>query len=438
MPCRLYLLDAVRTIIRADSDPARQTLFARVARARPSVGLLVWVHAWLSSTRLAAWLVSVYGLAAYVRVAIDGPTAPRVVGVAGHDNARRQVARLLAWIGSGDSAWMGTGRPDVGATLRLLCRPRDLARVVRLVRRVDARWGFLVSCRAAATLAWYARATERFAADRPGAVLVSSSANPEEAGALAAARALGIPQIYVSHAYPTPFSPPLDFTLSMLEGEAAADAYRERGPVRGRVLLIGVEGDSAEMDAGRIDRHNPTIGLFPPKAFSWEALAGIIEDCRQHHRASKVLIRWHPSMLEPPRLSQRFSRLDGIVETDRAAPLEAVARQCDWVVAGENSNVHLPVLKLGIPTVAVKDLGLYGGTRADLYGFVAHRIVLPPVGRLRDLDSHAVHAFFSDGWAARFARYDASYLRGDDDLIARVRQAVEDAVAHRQGERPPA
>ena len=42
-----------------------------------------------------------------------------------------------------------------------------------------------------------------------------------------------------------------------------------------------------------------------------------------------------------------------------SAALPDVARRCDWVIADENSNVHLPVLKLGIPTVVVKGLGLY-------------------------------------------------------------------------------
>ena len=43
---------------------------------------------------------------------------------------------------------------------------------------------------------------------------------------------------------------------------------------------------------------------------------------------------------------------------DHDVSLADVARTCDWVIADENSNVHLEVLKLGIPTLAIRRLGL--------------------------------------------------------------------------------
>ena len=95
-------------------------------------------------------------------------------------------------------------------------------------------------------------------------------------------------------------------------------------------------------------------------------------------------------MLERPRLVQSLGDLSGIVESSRAATLTDVARQCDWVIADENSNVHLPVLKLGIPTVAVRNLGLYPESRSDLYGFVADGIVFPPVSSIRDVQADAL------------------------------------------------
>src|SRR4029079_16866398 len=109
---------------------------------------------------------------------------------------------------------------------------------------------------------------------------------------------------------------------------------------------------------------------FPPKVFSWDTLAAIVADCRTHFNARQIVIRWHPSMLEPPRLSQVVPDLTGIVESRRETSLPEVARQCDWVVAAENSNVHLPVMKLGIPTVVVQGLGLYPDDSGDLSRFV--------------------------------------------------------------------
>jgi hypothetical protein len=150
---------------------------------------------------------------------------------------------------------------------------------------------------------------------------VSSDSHPEELGFASAARVLQIPRVFVSHAYPTPLSPPLDFSLSILEGEAAVRARMRKGPIKGAVLLAGMEGDSAPMDAHRFERPTPVIGLFPPKAFSWATLSGIIDDCRRHFRARQIVIRWHPSMLEPARLAHQLGDLSGIVESPGTAAL---------------------------------------------------------------------------------------------------------------------
>jgi hypothetical protein len=84
----------------------------------------------------------------------------------------------------------------------------------------------------------------------------------------------------------------------------------------------------------------------------------------------------------------------------------------------------LPVLKLGIPTIAMKGLGLYPESRADLYGFAAGGVVYPPVRSVRDVQAEALVAFFSEGWPARFRQYDASYLRPCDAIGSEVRGAI--------------
>jgi len=419
-----HCLRVLRTIIRADSDPARQTLFARVIQSRPAAGFVYRLHRRLAGTVAAPILPSCYGLAAFLRIGPPSNPRARVLAVASHENAQQQVGRVMSWVGPDQCGWITT---RVSAAIASPGHVRHVwrhaPRVLRVIRRIDARHGFLVSCRTAAALAWYARTIAILRSHGPGVVLVSSDANPEEAGVLGAARALGLPRVFVSHAYPTPFSPPLDFTLSILEGDAAVDAHRAKGPIGGRILLVGIEGDSAALDPERFERTEPVIGVFPPKAFSWPTFVAIIEDCRRHFRARQILVRWHPSMLEPPRLHQVLSDLSGIVESDRTATLPEVAQRCDWVVAGENSNVHLPVQKLGVPTVVVKGLGLYANDRSDLYGFVANGIVFPPLAALRDLRTDALRTFFAD-WPQRFARYDSSYLRPRHDVGAEVRDAV--------------
>jgi hypothetical protein len=243
-----------------------------------------------------------------------------------------------------------------------------------------------------------------------------------------AARTLGIPQVFVAHAYPTPLSPALDFTLSILEGEAAVEARQRKGPIKGAVLLAGVDGDSGPMDASRFLHPNPVIGIFPPKALSWATMAALVEDCRRHFNAREIVIRWHPSMLEPPQVTRLFADARNIVVTPRDGTVQQAARRCDWVVGDENSNVHLPVLKMGIPTVAVRRLGVYSDSRSDQYGFVAGRVVFPPVDAILDVDPQAFVAFFDSCWATRFARHDATYLRTQESVGAEVKAAIHTLI----------
>lgn len=392
------------------------------------------LHSFVAGTWKSALLVAGYGLAALLSIAPARNRHARVLAVARHANARRQVARVTGWIGADECGSVRTGlktlvRLSGIGGLAILFAPRAVTRSFRFVRACDRRLEFLQSCRAVEAVAWYARSMNMLATRRPGAVLVSGDSNPEEVGFIAAARVLGIPQVFVAHAYPTPFSPPLDFTLSILEGEQAVNARRLKGPITGDVLLAGMEGESARLDPRRLERSNPVIGIFPPKAFSWKALAAIVDDCRGHFHASRIVIRWHPSMLESPRLAHRLTDRSGISEYPGSAPFHEVARQCDWVIAAENSNVHLPLLKLGIPTVAVKGLGLYPRSRSDLYGFIEHGIVFPPVDSIRDVRADQVAAFFGDCWVTRFKEYDASYLLPAGAIEHDVRRAIRHVLS---------
>ena len=423
------LLRVVRTVIRVDSDPGRQALFANVVRSRRPLRFVYGLHARIRGTWGAALLLSLYGMGAFLSLAPARNRGARVLAFARHANARRQVARVVSWIGAGECDWIRTGGPATlhpVATGLLSVRPTRgrVRRMLRLIRSQDAKHGFLVSCRLAGAIGWYSRSRALFAFRRPGAIIVSSDSQPEEIAFVAAARAAGIPQVFVAHAYPTPLSPALDFTLSILEGEAAVRARERKGPPRGDVLLAGVEGESSPLDPRRLQRARPVIGIFAPKAISWTTLATIVEDCRRHFFARRIVIRWHPSMLQPTRLDQVLADLSDVVESPKTAALADVARQCDWVIADHNSNVHLPVLKLGIPTIAVTGLGVYPPAHVDQYGFIGDGIVYPAVASIRDVQPAAVAAFFGNGWASRFAAYDAAYLRDDDRIGREVRRAV--------------
>ena len=69
------LLRVLRMVIRADSDPARQALFANLMQARPLVRLVFGLHERIEGTIASAWLIAGYGLAlllAWLRFKVDG------------------------------------------------------------------------------------------------------------------------------------------------------------------------------------------------------------------------------------------------------------------------------------------------------------------------------------------------------------------------------
>jgi hypothetical protein len=271
---------------------------------------------------------------------------------------------------------------------------------------------------------------------KPEGVLVSSDSNPEELGLTAAATSAQIATIFVSHAYTTSVSPPLNFSLSVLEGEAALAAHARKGPVKGSVHLSGVPGPSYPMDASRLQRSGPVIGIFAPKVVGWSGLREIIEGCRRRFRPLRIMIRWHPSMLGKPMLGTVLDDVSDIVETPPQAKLFDVATQCDWVIADPGSNVNMDVLKLGIPTIAVGQLGTLDQEQVDLYGFVSDGIIYPPVATITDLSVDDAVAFYSDDWAQRFLRYDASYLRAEEDFSRGLASAIRAVLAGRPSHRP--
>jgi hypothetical protein len=398
------------------------------------VRLAFRVHERIAGSWASVLLLSCYGFGAYLRIARPRDRRARVLMVATHVNAREHVTRVARWIGPSHCAWVRTGfsallTRSLFTGIALLVSRRRVVEALRIIGWIDRRYGFLVSCRAAGAIAWYSRSKAILAGAKPAAILVSSDSHPEEMGFACAARTLGIPQIFVAHAYPTAITPPLNFSLSILEGEAAVEERRRKGPITGAVVLAGVDGDSQPMDASRLRRPNPVIGIFPPKAISWATLAEVVEDCRQHYQARQIVIRWHPNMLEPPRVARLFGDVRSIVETPRSGTVQDAARLCDWVVGDENSNVHLPVMKMGIPTIAVRGLGVYSASRSDQYGFIANGIVYPPLSALRDVDPEAVTAFFANCWSTRFARYDAAYDRSaaavGSDVQAAIRALIE-------------
>ena len=430
----VQLLRVVRLVIRVDSDPARRALFAKLVQTHRPVRLA------FNSTNASP-------------ARGRRPCSSRVTG-SRRSSASRGLApgaRACSWwrrMPTRDNRWHESpggsapriapgserdrGAPDaigVSGTALLLSR-RRVVEALRIIRWLDRRYGFLVSCRAAGAIAWYARSRAILAAARPAAILVSSDSNPEEVGFVArGARA----RRFRRCSSPTPIRRRCrrrsTSACRFSKAKAAVDARRRKGPIKGAVLLAGVEGDSAPLDAPRFARPDPVIGIFTPKALSWPTLAAIVDDCRDHFHARQIVIRWHPSMLEPPRLGQL---LDDRSRHRRVAAAAAAAGRGAAVRLGDRrrEQQRAPAgAEAGHPDGRrARASGVYPASRSDQYGFVGQRRRVSAGGiDPRSRTPRPLSRSSPTGWPTRFEQYDASYLRPPDAIGGEVRRAIRGA-----------
>ena len=427
---KIQLLKTIREVIRADSDPVRQSLFDHL-RSSDSVVKFVWgVHHIVRRSYLSSIMVFLFGVKSYATADTSSHEQDLPLIIAIHKNAKKQGNKIASWLEPERVSWLQLG-------LACLVKPRSLGRLVTgcfrvrvwlrilaVVHRLNRRHDFLVSCRTASAIFSYVRAVEILDKRKPSGVIVSSDSNPEPLAFTRAANGMGIPTIFMSHAYPTPVSPPLNFTLSILEGEAALQQYQSKGPVSGEVIFCGAEGTSKPMAAQMLPGKNPVIGIFASKVVCWPQFITLIEDCRSQFNPDKILIRWHPNMLGKSELSSKLDDAREVVETDPTLPLQEVANQCDWVIADENSNVNLGVLKAGIPILPMKEFSVLPESRSDLYGFVKNAILPNPVKTVRGVSLEQLAQFYSNDWAECFGRYDASYSESAELLAQQAHSAI--------------
>jgi hypothetical protein len=426
------LLSALRVVARADSDPTRTVLFESLAARSP----LVRLARRLTQGPLRGRLPSVLAIALYgtytARVCLAAPHAAPVWALALFENDRRQIDRVREWVGADRVAYSPSGLHLAIAASRALpsaLRGGRVLRYLRCVGRLCRRFGFLVSCRTASALACAMVAGGALRHPGPRAVLVSSDYNAEAVGLVHAGRRTGMATIYVAHAPTHHLSPPLHFTLAVLDGEAALDVYRRKGPVRARCVYKGVEGREAPLDPEALARPRPVIGLFLPKEVNWQAFRQLVTEARRTLAPARILVRWHPNAQDRPALRDVLDDASGVESRPAVASLDEDARDCDWVVADRNSSVPLTALKAGVPVLVVPGLAVFPGEQTDLYGLVADRVVPPPCASFAATPPESQVAFYRSGWRDRFRRHDGSYERPPEAVARDVREAVLEVAA---------
>ena len=420
---RTWLLRTLKIVAAKDSGAFRQAVFADLAKHNRAVQAALFVHRMLGRGVLSSLFVSSYGLKSFLAVKIPAGAAP-IWSAAAYRNERRQ----FAWL---DTLLKPGSRADVDISTRALAsvdalralaaavtHPDDLRRSFRIIQRIDQDGDFLVSCRVASALGYFVRFSMELEQRQPKAVLVSTDSNPYGLGLAFAAKQRGLPAFYIPHGHIPDGPPRLHFDLSLLDGEALRQLYEESGPIAGDVAFKGCEGERRPMQAERLRRRPPSVGIFLSLVTDWPRLGRLIADLQRTLQPRQLLIRLHPNeLVRPPDAVTHFGRWDNLVISYGEQVLLADAEQCDFVLAG-NSSCHLTLLKYGIPTVYVEGMD---DVPRDFYRFLRHRIV-PEYDRVDQIDLDGLAAFYEDpDWMRRFGFFDASYLDGScDDAVRRA------------------
>lgn len=418
------LLQAVRAVEHADSNPSRVALFERVRRRSPAIRLVVWIYDRLPRA-LSSLLAAAYGT--YERARFRDAQHRPILALAVHPTYRPALAHVALCVGTDHVAQIEARRPGPGALLRTLVdafSERRRPSALRIVRRVHRRHGFLVTTRVSAAIGWYLAGRSVLGRSDARVVLVSSDYNPESVGLARAAQALGRKAVFVAHTHPHDLCPALDFDLTILDGEAALREYQRKGPVRGEVVYRGVDGTASPLRIHQLSKGLPVIGLFLPKEVAWPVLEDIVHAVRTQFPPARLLIRRHPNMLEHPRLARELTNADDIEWAEPGESLADSSRRCDFVLADQASNVHLGVLRSGTPCIPVA--GLSAVESADRLGLIRSGVLPPPwSGGTASRAAWAEH-FAAADWAERFCQYDASYLRDSALLEQKIGERIRE------------
>lgn len=406
---------ACEIVARKDAQPLRRALFEQLSDRTRAVraARTAWEH--LGNGRRAAAFVSALAVKSYLEVRFPTEDAD-VLAIWKYENERRQIAALqaldptlrIANIEIAPSIGLGNATP-AGA---------PWAAAWEVLRTHASRGDFLIAARVAETVGYYLRMLAELARQPASAVLVSSDTNPYARALVHAARRLGKRTCFVTHGHVAEGPPPLDFDLSILDGDAVRDVYERAGPVRGAVVFKGSEGVARPMDTTRLADGTRTLGIVLSILVDWRNVGRLLTRWRDTLGPERIVLRLHPNVtMRDPRWADRID-LDRVHVSLGERPLAEDVLDCDLVLAG-NTSAHLTVLKLGVPTAYVQELDEVG---ADYYGFVRDRIVAPVDARAIALP--VIARFYSDPeWPSRFARYDAGYpdsQRACDEAVIRA------------------
>lgn len=214
----------------------------------------------------------------------------------------------------------------------------------------------------------YRRALRRY---RPRAVVFANDHNDDARSLLLACQAEGIPTAYVQHASVSIHFPPLGFDLSLLEGQDALDKYRQCGPVRGRVELIGMPKADALLTCRNQATRVQRVGIAINQLDEIDAVRRTLQSLLHQFPDLVFTFRPHPNDTR----NFQFLRLRHpqlVLSDPRKETVFEFLLQQDALIAADTST-HLEAVLLNLVSLYYR-FGEHT-TVDDYYGYAARNLV---------------------------------------------------------------
>lgn len=282
-------------------------------------------------------------------------------------------ARPDAVLVAGQSKQLGryNGQVNRLSLRRKLLYYGQLPGVYRALRRTEgerARRFFDLIFNAIGYYEVYRRALQHY---RPQAVVFANDHNDDARALLLACHAEGVPTAYVQHASVSTNFPPLGFDLSLLEGQDALDKYRQCGPVRGRVELVGMPKADTFLSRKNQNPQVQRVGVACNTLDTTEAITETLDYLLREFPGLTFTFRPHPGDLrefsflrrQHPQLQFSDARQQNVFE---------FLQQQDALIAADTST-HLEATLLNLASLYFR----FGSHTVadDYYCYVAHSLV---------------------------------------------------------------
>lgn len=206
---------------------------------------------------------------------------------------------------------------------------------------------------------------------QPRAIVFANDHNDDSRAMLLAAKALNIPTVYIQHATVSSAFPPLEFSLSLLEGQDALDKYRQCGPISGEVKLIGMPKADKFMQFRNFKPGAEHVGIAGNLLDDYAALKTTMLHLIQHFPDLQFTFRPHPGDNRDFSFVQQAGENAAYSSPKTESAFEFLKRQ-DVIIAAD-SSIHLEAALLNIPGIYYR----FGESKfvSDYYGYVKQGLI---------------------------------------------------------------